>query len=146
MKTITAEQFAGVIEGIVHDREELAKLRKEPFVGVNQGDVLVEIKNRLGDKWILKKNPTFKLKKEDIPAMANARFYRKTGMKMLMMWAMVILAFAILTLTLRLIPLQVYYGCGILITAGFVCMYSRKQKRVREELKQELRDAGILVE
>ncbi len=136
MKSISVQQLEGVIEIILHDKEELSKLKKEQFNGVTQDDVLAEIKKRLGDNWILKREPPVKFSKDDIAAVANSRFYRKVGVKLLMAWAIVVLAFAILTLTLRILPLQVYYGLSIAVTVGFLYIFSRKQKIVRDELKQ----------
>lgn len=136
MKNITVQQLESVFEIILHDREELAKLKKESFTGVSQSEVLSEMKNRLGDNWILKKEPPVKFSKDDIAAVANSRFYRKTGMKLLMAWAIIILAFAIFTLTFRLLPLQVYYGLSGVVTVIFLYLYSKKQSRVRKELKQ----------
>ncbi len=136
MKSITAQHLEGVIEQIMHDREELAKIKQEQFTGVTQDEVLTELKKRLGVNWILKKEVNVKFTKDDIAAVANSRFYRKSGMKMLMAWAIIILAFAMFTMTLQFIPLYAYYGLSILVTIGFIFFYSKKQKQARIELRQ----------
>ncbi len=136
MKIITVQQLDGVVEGILHDKEEVAKIRKEQFMGVSQDEIVVELNNRLGKNWMLKKEPPVKFTKEDIAAVANSRFYRKTGMKLLMAWAIVVLAFAMLTITVQLIPLFAYYSFGIATTIVFLYIYSKKQRQVRDELKQ----------
>ncbi len=136
MKVITVRQIESVLDHIMHDREELAKLKKETFMGVNQHEVMMELEKRLGVNWVLQKDPPVKLSKDDIIAVANNRFFRKLGMKLLMAWAIVILAFAILTLTLRILPLPFYYGLSGIVTAVFLFVYSKKQNRMRNELKQ----------
>lgn len=148
MKAITTTQLGTVIEEIMHDKEELAKLRKEIFSGVAESDVLSELERRIGVKWVLKKEPPFKLKESiDIPAIANARYFRgigvdgqkskgMSGQMLLMVWAIVVIVFAMLTLTVRILPLPIYYGLGIVTTVVCLYIYSRRQKQARNELKR----------
>jgi hypothetical protein len=134
MKTITAQQLEGVIENIIHDKEEQAKLRKETFTGITENEVIDGIVKRLGVDWVLVKEPPLKLSKDDLNAVANSRFYRKTGGKLLMGLAIIVLGLAILTLTVPLIPPKIYYVVITLVAVGFVYMYSKKQREARKEL------------
>lgn len=136
MKEITPQQIENVIEHIIHDKEESNKVKKMPFVGVSQDELFNELGNRLGKGWVAKKELPVKFTKADISAVANNRFYRKTGIKMLMAWALIIMAFALATLTYHVIPLFLYYGISIVVTVIIILLYSRKQKVVREELKR----------
>ncbi len=136
MRKVTIQEFYDVVGQIIYDREELTKLKRQEFIGVTQDEVFLGIKKWLGESnWMLvKASPSFS--KEDIDAVANNRFFRQTGAKLLMAWAIIILAFAIFTLTFRLIPLQVYYGLSIVVTIVFLYSYSKKQNKMRSELQK----------
>lgn len=135
-KRITTQQFSDIIDHIMDDSHDVAKQHGTELVGITQGDMIEGIHKRLGDDWVLTRDPPVRFTKEDISAVANSRFYRKTGVKLMMAWAIVILAFAMVSLTFRLIPLSVYYGLSIAATIGFIFSYSKKQAKIREELKQ----------
>lgn len=153
MKAITAEQFNDVLEDIISDREKLAKLKREDFVGVTYEELSNEIRKRLGDSWMVKKSPPFKLKDFDIPTIANARYFKGigvdgqkikgySGQMLLMAWALVILALAILTLRLSFIPEVAYVVLGFITTVGFMYLYSKGQRAMTLELNRTIRGSN----
>jgi len=142
MKTITPQQLEGILEVIISDKEKMAKSLKEHFVGVAQDDVLAEIRKRLGNEWVLKKEQPIKFTKEDINAVANSRFYRKTGIKLLMLLAISILGLAMLTTTLRLLSPYLYYGLTAVVALVFFYVYGKKQRKSRNELWQGIEGDG----
>lgn len=136
MKAITASQLETTIGHILHDKESQAKVTQSMFIGVTAKEVSAEIEKRLGTDWILKKDSPVKLNKDDIAALANSRFFKKTGQKLMMGWALVVVILAMFTMTIKVIPLPVYYGSAILITGAFLVVFSQKQRAVRKELQQ----------
>ncbi len=138
MNTITAQNFADIIENIVADGEKLAELQRQPFVGVNNNEVLAELSQRLGNSWIITKTPPVNFSKDDIDAVANHRFYKRSGQKLLMLWALIILALLQLVVWLPIINNYTYYGISFIVTLWFVAYYSRKQNKVRNELRKEI--------
>ena len=134
MKVLTVPQLENEIEHIIHDEEELASKRNELFNGVSQEKIASELKRKLGENWVLKKEPPIKFTKEDIAAVANNRYFRKSGKMLLLAWAVIVMAFAIISFTFNLLPIGYYYILSGLVTMGFLYGYSKKQKRMREEL------------
>ncbi len=138
MKMITVQQLEVAIDEIVHDRKELAELKKEPFDGVGQRELLVELDKRLGSGWTLKMDEPIKLTKPDLRAVSDSRFNRKTGIKILLLWGIVVAGLFILTYNLNWLHQYVMYGLGIATTFGFMLLYSRKQRKAREEFGRNI--------
>ena len=136
MKTVTVSQFEATISHVIHDREELAKLKQTPFNGVSADEVYTDLEKRLGKDWTLKKDNPVKLNEDDISALANSSFYKKTGQKLMMAWALIIAILAVFTMTVKVLPLSLYYGLAIVVTGVFLVIFSRKQRVVRNELRQ----------
>lgn len=143
MKTITESELENTIAHIIYDSKERAKLRKEPFVGLIWNEVLVELQRKLGDDWALIEDRPVQLTKDDFSAVANSRFFRKTGGRLLIWLAAMILGLAVLTLTIPLIPPNVYYVVISIITISFFWYYSKKQREARRNLGAEFRKIGI---
>jgi Ca2+/Na+ antiporter len=81
-----------------------------------------------------------KFEKDDINAVANSRFFRKSGQRYLMLLAIVIMGLAIVTNTLQLIPYPVYYGAIVVSAIVFVYFYAKRQREVRKELWKSIED------
>ncbi len=136
MKTITEGQLESVIENIMSDKEKQAEVTGIPFIGVSQDEVISEILKRIGSDWVVNKDEPFRLSREDAATIANSRFYRKSGIKLIMGLAIYVLTIAILTMTAKFINPYIYYIlCGV-GAVGFVYLYSKKQKDYRAELKK----------
>jgi hypothetical protein len=136
MKVVTKDQFEGIFESIFDDREEQAKLLGQSFNGLLLNDVLTELSTKLGIECVIQKNPPRGLTKEDIKSVADGRFYRKTGIKILLWTVIILLMLSMCTTTFRLIPLVVYYGlCGVL-AFGFTFIYGKKQAKARREFRE----------
>lgn len=136
MKTITISQFESALSHILHDKEEQAKVTRTMFIGVTAKDALAELERRMGNDWVLKKDSPVKLNKDDIAALANSRFYKKTGQKLMLAWALVIAILSMMTMTVRVLPLSLYYGIAIVITGIFLVIFTKKQRVVRKDLQQ----------
>lgn len=136
MKQVSVSQLETIASHILHDKEELAKLKHSQFVGVTSDEVLTELDKRLGNSWMLKKDNPVKLNDDDIAALANSRFYKKTGQKLMMAWALIVAILAVFTMTVKVLPLPLYYAMAIVVTGVFLVIFSRKQKVVRNELRQ----------
>jgi len=143
MKIITAQQLENTVEQILHDREEVAKIRKELFEGVSQADMQIELKRRLGDNWVLKKEQPLKLTKDDLNTIANSRFYKRTGIKLLMGWAITVLALLTVTVTYHWLPLYVMYILSAVASFVFVFLYSKKQREARREFWRGIGGGGV---
>lgn len=150
MRTISVVQLEDVVRDIIASKESRDKALDQPFAGVTSDEVLVEIKRRLGDGWILKEEPPFKLSPQyDIPAIANARYFRgmdidgqkmkgMSGQLLWMLWAMTILGLAIFTLNFRWIPASVYYVAGLALSIAIVYFYSKGQKTMKNKLRRAI--------
>jgi hypothetical protein len=136
MKIINAQYLEGVIEDILHDKEELAKQKREQFVGVPENEVLAEIGKRLGNNWLLKKTPPH-ITDEDFKSMASGRFYRGGGIKILGGWMILILALLQLGVWFPFFQPYNYILCG-LATVGFVIIYGKKQKEAYQMFRRDL--------
>lgn len=141
MKYITVQHYNSIVESILKEKEKEAERRKLPFVGLSADELRREVDNHLGGTWTIKREDAVKFSKADINAVAGARFYRKTGLQLLMVMVIIILA---LSAGVRYIPnmIVLYYNlfytlCGI-IALVFIYIYSHKQAKVRKELWRQI--------
>ncbi len=134
MKIASVDQFNSLVEDIIEDRGKQAKVSGQPFLGVTKGEMLSEIDKRVENGLVfVKEHPKFT--KEDVDAVAKSRFYRKTGIRMLMLLIIAILAVMILA-TFRVIAPYVYYGLCGLSAVVFLYIYARKQREAIISLRQ----------
>ncbi|MBU2118741.1 MAG: hypothetical protein KJ954_14230, partial [Alphaproteobacteria bacterium] len=125
-----------LIAQIVSDEEKTAKLKHETFNGLTHDAVFTALDGRLGEDWVLKKDPPVQFTKEDINAVAASRFFRGFGMTLLLGWVVLIGILAMLTSTFPIIPVLVYYVLNMFITIGVFLVYIKKQSKIRKELWQ----------
>ena len=91
----------------------------------------------------MEQKPLYQLDTRDIAAVANSRFFRNSGLKMLILVAAYLLALSTIFTYMPvvigvLMPPVLYY---LLLTAGsivFVYIYSKKQAEVRMQLMQAI--------
>jgi len=134
MRTVSGDQFSGVVEDIIEDKEKQAKISRQPFIGVTKGEILSEIDKRIDNSLLfVKENPKFT--KEDVDAVAKSRFYRKNGIRMLMLLIITILAVMILA-TFRIIPPYAYYGLCGLAAVIFLYVFTKGQREAIISLRQ----------
>jgi hypothetical protein len=130
-KNVTPQQLEEVIEGMVKDASP-----------VSGDSVLANLHKYFGDNWTLTKTPPVKFTKDDINAVANGRFYRKTGIKMLLVFAIVVLGIYILMTVFTSIAPVMWFSIYGLVGIFFMYLYSRKQREVRKELWKGIKGEG----
>ena len=141
MKFITVGYYNSLVDGILKEKEKQAKSSGHPFDGLTEIELTHEINKHMVGEWKIKSEQPVKFTKADINSVASGRFYRTTGVKMLMGLLIIILAVAV---AMGYIPnmtalhYNIYYTfCGA-IGLGFIYIYSRKQARVRKELWRQI--------
>jgi len=72
--------------------------------------------------------------RNDISSVANARYFRKSGMRVLLIWAFVTLLITVIHNFFGFMPDLVAYILFGLNALVFVWLYSSKQAEVREKL------------
>lgn len=86
----------------------------------------------------VKQDDDIKFDKNDIAAVANARFFRRSGIKLLLIWAFATLVITMLHNYSGIIPVYITY----ILLAGsaiiFVYIYSKKQTEVRVKLWENM--------
>lgn len=141
MKLITAQHYHSVVESILKEKERQAESLGQSFIGLSADELQREVDNHLGGAWSIKKEESVKFNKADINAVASARFFRKTGVTLLMGLVIILVAFALVVKSISIMtPLyyNIYYTvCGIL-TVVFLYIYSRKQSKVRKALWRQI--------
>ena len=137
MIRISKGRFIAEVEAALLEKERMAKRLKVPFEGLTANDLMAEIDKRVGTSdWRVNNGITPKLGTEDINAVANSRFYRKTGLKLLMAFGIVIMGLALITRTWNILPVYLYYGLNLGAAVIFVYVYGKKQRETRKELWQ----------
>jgi len=141
MKTITERQYNELVDIILKEREKQAGKTSQPFNGVDCDELQRGITNRLGDSWRITSEQPMKFTKADISAVANARYFRKSGITLLMglLIIMLLLSIAVKSFVV-MIPLyyNLYYTVVGLIALAFIWVYSRGQSKIRKELWRQL--------
>lgn len=82
-----------------------------------------------------------KFDKHDINAVANGRFFRKSGQKLLMLMAIIILGLA-MVVNYTPVPTYLYYGAIAVVGIVFFYMYAKKQAIARKELWDQINGNG----
>lgn len=141
MKLITLEHYNSAVEAIVKEKERQAEKLGQAFEGIDAGELKRELDKHFGTDWGIKKEESVRFTKADINAVASARFFRKTGVTLLMSLLIVLVTLALAVKSLVVMtPLyyNLYYtACGV-IAIGFIWVYSRKQAKVRKELWRQM--------
>ena len=138
MKIITEQYYNNLVDAIIKEQEKQAEKLDQAFIGISQSELHNEIQKRIGEAWRLKRDKPVKFSKSDINSVANSRFYRKTGIKLLMILAIVILVNAIAVNNLHFFSVNVGYGIYAVAAILFVFIYSRQQGKVRKQLWREI--------
>jgi len=133
-KVITEQQLNTVIEAIVKEQESRAKSLGQTFNGVTESDIFTELGKRIGTGWVVRKESPIKFSKEDINYVANGRFYKKTGQKILMLAGILALALVNMMRWLPMLPDAVYYGLFLVSAVALIYAYGKKQRQARKEL------------
>lgn len=134
MRIITLAQLDDYTREVIAKYEQQVNKRGEKFVGVPQDELYNGLVDIIGDEWMLKKESALKFTKADVNAVANSRFYRTKGLKILLLWAVVVLVLLQAVAWFPVIPIYVYYASCCVATVGFVGLYSKKQRESRLEL------------
>lgn len=124
MKVVTAQELESDINDILEGESE----------GITPDCLIERLSIRYGDAWLAKKQESFKFTNEDINAVANSRYYKKSGLKLLMGWGIIILALFQLMQWFPVIPYQYYYAAMCISIVVFMYMYAKGQRKNRKEL------------
>lgn len=138
MKTITEQTHRQAVDAILKERERLCAVRNETFRGMTSEEIQGELLNRFGGTYLVQRDRNIKFTKSDINAVANSRFYRKTGIKYLLGLGIILLIVAMLVNTFSVVPLIAGYSICAVVAIGFVYFYQRGQSKMRKELWNEL--------
>ena len=143
VKILTPNQIINTVEEIVTEREKRAKAVGDSFNGVSSEELLSELNMHLGEEWAIKKDSPMRLTKEDMNAVANSRFYRKSGIKILLIFALLFMIVLTLMSWFPSIHPYIYYGVLLAELLTFIWYYGKKQKRSRDELWGQIEGDGI---
>ena len=141
MKFITVGYYNSLVDGILKEKEKQAKSSGHPFDGISEGELTREINKHIVGEWKIKSEQPVKFTKADINSVASGRFYRTTGVKMLMGLVIIILAVAVVVKyipNMTTLHYNIYYTlCGA-VALGFIYIYSRKQAKIRKDLWKQI--------
>ena len=101
-------------------------------------DITTGLSIRHGLATFVKKENPVKLNKEDINILANHRYFKKTGSRLLLVAAFIVLALATLSNTYSILPIPLAYGGIIVAGVGTAYFYMKGQKVVRDQFRKEL--------
>jgi hypothetical protein len=141
MKEITTRHFRTLADGIMKERERRAKRDNAPLTSISGEELCREVEAQLGGKFAVKKDEEVRFTRADIDAVAGSRFYKKTGFKMLVITAILVVG---LGLSTKYIPnmetwhYTLYYCAFAVIALGFLYIYSKGKARIRKELWHQM--------
>lgn len=148
MKT-TEQHLTSVLADVIESKKREAKTKGIPFVGVPSKVLYDEMDKRLGTAdWMAVEDEVIRITKDDVNAMANGRFFRKAGLRMLMLWAIVVLGLATLNTRLNIFANTVYadaiyYVLESVATVVFMTFFAKGQRQVRRELRERFEAGGF---
>jgi hypothetical protein len=127
MKTVTPQKISDILEDILADERKRAQLKDQHIISVPQSAVLDELNSRIGDNWQLVRQ-SIQFTKDDILAVAKARFYKKKGMSIILFMFAALIGVQMLEL-LFLIPQYYIYTLDLVIILCFLYYFAREQKK-----------------
>lgn len=137
MKIIAEQYYSVLVDEILKEKFKQCRSENQPFIGLTNDELQIEIEKRLGKPWAIEIRK-ISLSIEQVKDLANGQFFRETGRTLLMGLAIIILG---LSVGVKWIPniAPLYYNiyltlCGV-IGLGFIYVYGRKLRKVREDLK-----------
>jgi len=134
MKYITPQQYERVCDSILEDAKKRAKELKQEFHGISSTELIDAVNHKIGEEWVMRKEESVKFTPDDINAVANSRFYKKTGLKILMLWVIIVLVISQLAAWFPTAPVAIYYAAYSIVTVISVYLYAKKQRDARREL------------
>ena len=145
---VTQQYLNGVMDEVVEEQKRVAKVRGITFLGVPRNVMYDELDKRLGSDWTTVEDEIVKITKDDVNAMANGRYFRKGGLRMLMLWAIVVLGLATLNTRLDILGNTVYgdavyYVLESVATVIFMTYFARGQRKTRKELRSQFEAGGV---
>lgn len=139
-KVITEHQLHSLEDTIIAERKKIAEKNGDIFEGVSPEELNRELETRIGDKWLVKQEEKFHLKKNDINAIAGARYMRKGGLTLILITAVILLALSMVTRIIEMTQLYyyIYYiACGV-VACGFLIKYANGITKARKTLWHQL--------
>ena len=138
MKVITEQAYQNIVDTILKEKEKQSDGMGQKFQGISSVALQDAVTHFIGDTWVVRRDPKVKFTKSDINAVANSRFYKATGIKLLLALAAAILVVAVLVNTFEGFPVGLAYGLFAAEAIAFVWQYSKRQSKVRKQLWHEL--------
>lgn len=136
MKIIAEQYYYALVDEILKEKLQESKSTKQAFVGLKDDELHAEIEKRLGKPWAIEVRKVT-LSRQQVGDIANGQFYRETGRTLLLGLGIILLGLSLATRYINMTALfyNIYYTlCGG-IGLGFIYVYSRKLKKIREDLK-----------
>ena len=138
MKVITEQSYQSIVDTIIREEERLAEKASIPFSGISHIKLEGKVRERIGDDWTIRRDPKVKFSKSDINAVANSRFYKLMGLKLLLGLAVAILVVAAIVNYVEGFPMWVAWVLYAIEALTFVYIYSKGQAKIRRQLWHEL--------
>ena len=143
MKTVTKQHISALVDDILEAKKKEARAGGVSFVGIPRSVVYAELDRRLGADWVATENDVLRITKDDVNAMANARFFRKVGMRLVMGFIIIVLGLYALNVRVQFVPDMVYYSLEAAAVVAFMFVFAKKQRESRKELRNEFEAHGV---
>ena len=132
MRVVTPHQVTTIVEDIIAQKRRASKVVGTPFSGVMVSELSRELNEHLGDSVVTdSQKPQWD--KQDLITMVNGRYFRKTGMTMLMAAVILMIAVSYFTTTVPIIPTIAGYLANAVVAVGFLALYQVKLKKYQKE-------------
>ncbi len=132
MKVIAPYNIEHMLQNIISEKVRQANKAQKQFRGVPSSEVFSDLNRMIGDEWVLVKPPS--LQPEDMKAVANSRFNRKVGIKLLMLLTIIMLGLATVTRTFPILPAWAFYSLLGISAFVILSIYTKKQRDAQKEM------------
>jgi len=131
---MTLSRVYGTIASIISEREKVAELKHETFVGVRKDEFIRDLTRILDDDVYVKRDPATHFSNRDVNAVASSRFFQGAGMTLLIGWLAVVAVTLSLTVYFPIVPIWANYVLNGFYAIVFVRVYTVKLKKLKKEL------------
>ena len=118
---------------VLEDKEEIAKLRHEPFIGLGKREFLTKLGEKLDEDVLIQRDPTVQFTDNDVNAAASARFFKGMGMNLVLGWMFLVTMTFILPVYIPIPQLLLWILNGVYAVV-FMWIYTRELRKLRKKI------------
>jgi hypothetical protein len=132
-KDVSVSELCDTIIDVIAEKEEIAKLKGEPFSGIHKIEFIKKFAEKLEDDIYIQRDPTVQFTDNDVNAAASARFFKGTGMNLVLGWLFLVTLTVIAPIYIP-VPQFLLWVLNGIYAVVFMWIYTRELRKLRKKI------------